>query len=80
MFFADLITSLGRPAEVAAAMGVDAQLPSAWRRRNSVPTAYWPRLIEIARLKGIELDTDKLLAARIGLRMPNPTALEDGGA
>lgn len=62
--FADIINLWPKPAPVT--LGVDlGELPvtvRAWRTRNVLPDRKWKRVVECARLRGIEGVTLEILA------------------
>ena len=43
---ADILDQLGKPAEVAARIGVDAVVVRMWKHRNKVPRTVWPELLQ----------------------------------
>lgn len=65
--FAEVIDSLGGYARLAAVIGVSAGTVSSMRSRNSIPAAYWRRIVnEAARqgIDGISFETLALIAER----------------
>lgn len=57
----DLLIRLGGPAEVAKAFDIAPSTPREWGVRKSIPVKFWPRLIALARAKGIQTDADGLM-------------------
>lgn len=59
---ADIIDQLGKPAEVAAKIGVEAVVVRMWKHRNKVPRTAWPEILQaypevtMAALLGTEQD------------------------
>lgn len=47
--------------ELSAALACPYQTAAAMKRRGSVGTKHWPRLIDAARARGVALDGDKLI-------------------
>jgi hypothetical protein len=43
---ADIIDQLGKPAEVAAKIGVDPVVVRMWKHRNKLPRTMWPELLQ----------------------------------
>lgn len=60
--FDALLAELGKPTEVAAALGVTPQAVTNMRARRSVAPDYWPKLIELAASKGFDLTEGALMA------------------
>lgn len=50
----NLFSELGGPANVGRLIGVSTEHASTMRRRRSVPVRYWPKLIEGARIQGVQ--------------------------
>lgn len=51
--FSQIIDALGGYAKAADAIGVPAGTVSAWKTRDSIPPAYWHRLVNAATAQGI---------------------------
>ena len=51
--FSQIIDALGGYAKAADAIGVPAGTVSAWKTRDSIPPAYWHRLVNAAGSQGI---------------------------
>jgi len=61
--FAGLIRQWGI-GEFAADLGIQYGHAATMVRRNSVPTWYWPKLLQLAAGKGILLTADRLVAMK----------------
>jgi hypothetical protein len=46
--FRDVIEYFGGPAKFAAAVGIDDGHARVMKHRNSIDSAYWPRIVEAA--------------------------------
>lgn len=58
----DLITQLGGPAKVAAALGIDNDVNvRAWKMRNRIPPEYWPAIIGMATDVELSVSADWLM-------------------
>jgi len=70
----DIIADAGGPTKLAATISVEKGLVSAWKRENSIPAAYWPRLV------AAELTTlDELAAAAEARKFPDLAAERRSG-
>lgn len=63
--FSDLISAWGIGA-LAHDLGLKYVTVQAMRRRNSIASRYWPRIIECAPANGFSLTADDLLAMAAG--------------
>lgn len=62
----DLFRLFGGPARVGRAIGVSTEHAAAMKRRNSIPSSYWRRLVREAEkdaIGGVTLETLAQLAA-----------------
>lgn len=59
--FGDLIGRWGSVREFAERMGVSPNTAAGWKRRNSIPTDYWPDLLEAAAERKMRVRTDDLV-------------------
>ena len=57
-----LIEMLGGNATVASKLGLRASGVSEMKRRGSIPTRHWCRLIELAAERGLDLSAARLMA------------------
>lgn len=67
--FAELIQKLGGSAVIAKAIRgpyADAGFVRQWKDRGSIPTAYWPKLIEMAAAKQLE-GVDEAMLLRLAV-------------
>jgi len=62
----DVFREFGGPTALGRAIGVNPSTASEMRRRASIPVDYWPKLIEAARQRGIDLDSDSLVRIHTG--------------
>lgn len=58
-----IIDAFGSAAEVGRELHIPEVTPRAWRRRNRIPTNYWPDLIAAGRRRGLLINADTLLCA-----------------
>lgn len=63
MNHSDIINLWPTLMEFASDMGVDWQKARGWKRRNSIPTKYWPGLIESARKRKAYVSPEILMMA-----------------
>lgn len=42
----DIIAEAGGPTKLAERIAVERWLAGAWKREDSIPAAYWPRLVD----------------------------------
>ena len=61
-----IIDALGGNGRVASWLGLSPSAASEFKRRNSIPVKYWPRLIELASASNVELDNDTLVEVHAG--------------
>jgi hypothetical protein len=60
----DIFDAFNGPAEVARTIGKRTEHATAMRRRKSIPVAYWPRLVDGAKARGLNgITYDALVAA-----------------
>lgn len=64
---AALIESLGRPADIATAIGVRVGHVRLMKHRRSIPLRFWPRLVRFAAQQGRE---DVTYEALVMLHVP----------
>lgn len=67
--FAELIEKLGGSGAIAKAIRgqyADAGFVRQWKDRGSIPTAYWPKLIELAAAKQLE-GVDEAMLLRLAV-------------
>jgi hypothetical protein len=50
----DFIEVLGGSTTVASLLGLPGTTVASWKGRKSIPVEHWPKLLEIARDRGIE--------------------------
>jgi hypothetical protein len=58
----DVFKKFGGPTALADAVGIKISAASEMRRRNSIPVRYWPRLVDAARARRIQLTYDHLVS------------------
>lgn len=68
--FASLIGAIGAP-HLVASLGLPYQTVAGWKRRNSIPTDYWPDVIRAAGSAGIDLSETDLLRLRPKRKLPS---------
>lgn len=66
--FSDIFEALHGPAEVGRIIGVSTEHASIMKRRGSIPPAYWSRLIDGVKAKGISGIDWELLATLTAIR------------
>ena len=59
--FEDLIGRWRSVREFAERMGVSPNTAAGWKRRNSIPTDYWPELLTAAAERELRVGTDDLV-------------------
>lgn len=59
--FSDVISSLGKPSEIASRLGVKEVTVRAWRVRG-IPAEYWADIVILATSQGIDGVTEAHLA------------------
>lgn len=59
--FEDLIGHWDSVRAFAERMGVSPNTAAGWKRRNSIPTDYWPELLEAAAERELSVGTDDLV-------------------
>lgn len=65
----DIIADAGGPTKLGVLINVEAGLIHAWKRENSIPAAYWPRIV------AAEISTlDELAAAAEARKFPGLAA------
>jgi hypothetical protein len=62
----DIISLLGSNAEVASGLDVGQSTVSEFKRRNSIPVKYWPKLIGLAHAKNVQITNDILVEVHAG--------------
>lgn len=65
--FSSLITTLGGPTEVAAALKLEIGAVAKMKKRDSIRPKYWPAFVKLARkrgLDGLSLETMAKLSIR----------------
>ena len=62
-----LINDLGGPTKAAELLGLPAATTVAsWRKRGSIPVDHWPRVLEVARERGLQdLNYEKLVEMHV---------------
>lgn len=60
---AEIIKSLGKSPDVAAALGLAASTVRTMAYKNSIRPEHWPALIALARKRGVRLNRTMLIAA-----------------
>lgn len=60
---ADIIETLGTNVEVAEGIDAKPSTVSEFKRRQSLPVRYWPKLIAFAQSKEITLTAEDLMRA-----------------
>lgn len=81
--FPDLITILGGPTVVAKAAGVPAGVARQWKARGSIPPAYWPSIIDLAKerdVSGVTVESLGALAISADQRRAPPKAAQQDAA
>jgi hypothetical protein len=59
----DVFRKFEKTSAFASALGLKLSAASEMRRRRSIPVRYWPRLVEVARQRGLtEINNDNLVA------------------
>ena len=72
----DIIDALGGPTEFGRICGFTknpASRGSDMRQRGSIPVASWPKLVEVARTRGLQIDNDVL----VRVHAPTGSAFDD---
>lgn len=57
----DIFKEFGGPAEMGRVIGKTTEHAASMRRRGSIPVDYWPKIIEAARERGIEIISHETL-------------------
>lgn len=60
----EIIDALGGPTQFGRLCGFTrnpASRGSDMRQRSSIPVIYWPRIVEAARARGLQIDNDVLV-------------------
>lgn len=65
----DIIADAGGPTKMGARIQVEAGLVHAWKRENSIPAAYWARVVD-AEISNL----DELAAAAEARKFPDLAA------
>lgn len=66
----DVFAGFEGSSAFASALGLNLSTASEMRRRSSIPVRYWPRLVEVARERGIAgISYDSLVA----MHVPSPS-------
>jgi hypothetical protein len=61
----DLITALGGPRQLSAALGdVRENAVSKWRIKGRIPAVYWHRVIPLAAARGLTITVEQLAEKR----------------
>jgi hypothetical protein len=63
--FDDLLSLWASPKELSLALGVSYIDAYAFKRRGTVAVRHWPKLIEGAREKGLNLTAEDLLKMKV---------------
>jgi len=58
----DIFSQFEKATPFAKALGLKPSTASEMRRRRSIPVRYWPKLVKIARRRGINLDYNTLVS------------------
>lgn len=81
--FAQVIDALGGSAVVARGIGEDPGTVRQMRRRGSIPSRYWPRIVVFAATRGRNDVTIDILAqisaGKVG-EIPAPSIAQDAAA
>lgn len=62
-----ILSNLGGERDISVALGVPLNTVTYWRRRNSIPPAYWAALIDMAGERSAEI-SEALIRHRAGTR------------
>ncbi len=62
----DIFAGFEQTRSFAQALGVKPSTAYMMRRRQAIPLKYWPKLVRIARRRGIDLDYDLLVNLHVG--------------
>ena len=68
MTISEIFEALGGPAELGRAIGITTEHAASMRRRESIPVAYWQRVVSHAKQKKIRNITYETLAIAHGDR------------
>jgi len=63
--FDDLLSLWGSPKELSLALDVPYVTAQQMKRRKTVSVEHWPRLLELAKERGIEITADDLLKMKV---------------
>lgn len=66
-----VLEAFGGPLAFGEALGVG-RLAYDFKRRSSIPVAYWPRIIEAAQARGIGVSVSTLVYIHTGKRISEP--------
>lgn len=69
----DLVAELGGPTIVANYFAMSKTNAIVWAKRGSIPVRYWPKLMELAHSKEIELTAEILLRMCLNKPSKEPT-------
>jgi hypothetical protein len=65
----DVFAGFEGTSAFASALGLNLSTASEMRRRSSIPVRYWPKLVDVARERGIDgVNYDSLVA----MHVPSP--------
>ena len=68
--FSEIIDSFGGQADFANILGTTQQNVSQMRKRNSIPSRFWPATVRAATERGIEGINYEMLATLAANRLP----------
>jgi len=71
--FRDVINSFGNAEQMGRDLGVSGLSVRQWRRRNSIPSQHWTRIVDLAQTRGLDIISLDLLAT-IAARAPSTDA------